>query len=146
MSDLRVPDLNHVFIAGRLTRDLELRYTANNKAWCRFGIANTRYFKDGSGERKEDTTFVDVIVWDAQAEYVSQKLGKGRPVLVEGSLKTNEWQDRESGQKRSKTEINARRVTPLDWDQDRETKPQATGYGRQPEPEQQPLPDDDIPF
>ena len=145
MTNLRVPDLNKVLIAGRLTRDPELRYTASNKPWCRFGIANTRYFKDGNGERKEDTTFADCVAWGAQAEFIAEKLGKGRPVLIDGSLSFSEWET--DGQKRSKLEVNCQRVTPLDWDNDGQTtEPQAAQPTAAPEAEQQALPEDDIPF
>lgn len=156
MSDLRVPDLNRVFIAGRLTRDPELKYVGgSNTAYCRLGMANTRYYKDkNSGERREDTTFVDVTVWGPQAEFVGERLRKGRPVLVEGSLRTNEWEDQSTGQKRSKMVVNAQRVTPLDWDD-------SSGGGSRPAPRQdtsageaahgpreieEPIPEDDIPF
>ncbi len=172
MSDLRVPDLNNVFIAGRLTRDPDLKYTASGKAYCRLGLANTRYFKGQDGERREDTTFIDIVVWGAQAEFVGERLRKGRPVLVEGSLKTSEWEDRETGQKRSKVEINGRRVTPLDWDNDRSGggggqgggggnygggqggggygggggAPRNVGGSGSPRPIEEPIPEDDIPF
>ncbi len=118
MADLRLPDLNRVFLAGRLTRDPELRYVAGNRAVCDLRLVNTRYFKKQDGSRGEASTFVDVSVWDKQAEYLGDKLKKGRPVLVEGSLKFDEWEDRTSGQKRSKLTVNAQRVTPLDWDDD----------------------------
>ena len=74
MSDLRVPDLNQVIIAGRLTRDPELKYTASGLALCKIAIANTRYFKRKDGERGEETTFVDATLWDKQAEWVGERL------------------------------------------------------------------------
>lgn len=116
MADLRVPDLNRVVIAGRLTSDPDLRYISSGTAVCRLRIANTRYFKRRDGERGEENVFVDVTCWDRQAEYVGDRFRKGRPVLVEGRLKTDTWEDKETGQKRSKVEILAQRVTPLDWD------------------------------
>ncbi len=155
MSDLRVPDLNRVLIAGRLTRDPDLKYVgANNVPFCRLGLANTRYFKDKtSGERREDTTFVDVTVWRAQAEFVGAHLRKGRPVLIEGSLTTNEWEDQATGQKRSKTVITAQRVTPLDWE---DFSSGGSRPASKPEPQEssnevprtieEPIPEDDIPF
>ena len=155
MSDLRVPDLNRVFIAGRLTRDPDLRYVSgSNTAYCRIGVANTRFYKDKSGERREDTTFVDVTVWGAQAEFVGERLRKGRPVLIEGTLRTSEWEDQATGQKRSKLNINAQRVTPLDWDDSGGggSRPQAkadSSYSdSSPAPREieEPIPEDDIPF
>ena len=116
MGDLKVPDLNRVFLAGRLTRDPELRYTTSGMAYCKVGIANTRYYKGKDGNRAEETFFVDVTLWGQQAEWAGERFKKGRPVLVEGSLRMHEWDDRESGQKRSKLELNAQRMTALDWD------------------------------
>lgn len=116
MADLRVPDLNVVFIAGRLTRDPDLKYTVNNRAYCRFGIANTRYYRTKDGNRGEDTVFINCSCWDRQAEWIGDRIKKGRPVLVEGSLRSYEAEDRNTGQKTTRVEINARRITPLDWD------------------------------
>jgi single-strand DNA-binding protein len=119
MADLRLPDLNKVFIAGRLTRDPELRYTQSNMAYCKLGLANTRYYKGKDGNRNEETLFVDVTVWGQPAEWIGERLKKGRAVIVEGRLRSSEWEDKETGQKRSRMEINADRVTPLEWDEDR---------------------------
>lgn len=141
MSDLRVPDLNKVIIAGRLTSDPELKYTASGVALCKLRIANTRYYKKKDGSRAEETCFVDATLWDKQAEWVGERLKKGRPVLVEGRLKTDQWEDKATGQKRSKIEISAQRVTPLDWDEDsRREAP------KDPRPIEEPIPEDDIPF
>lgn len=119
MGDLRVPDLNKVLIAGRLTRDPELRYTQSNLPYCKLGLANTRFYKTKDGNRNEETLFVDVAVWGPMAEWIGEKLKKGRAVLVEGRLLSNDWEDKETGQKRSKLEIRADRVVPLEWDEDR---------------------------
>jgi single-strand DNA-binding protein len=150
MSDLRVPDLNKVFIAGRLTRDPELRYLPSGMAVCKMSIANTRYFKSKEGDRREEVVFVDVTVWDRQGEYVGERLRKGRPVLIEGRLKTDQWEDKATGQKRSRIEINALRVTPLDWDESdqRQGSRPAPAPVSEPEPRaiEEPLPEDDIPF
>jgi len=116
MGDLRVPDLNVIYIAGRLTRDPDLRYTQGGRAYCRLGIANTRYYRTKDGERREDTTFVNASTWDKQAEFIGERLRKGRPVLIEGSLRSYDAEDN-AGQKTTRIEINARRVTPLDWDE-----------------------------
>lgn len=149
MSDLRVPDLNRVFIAGRLTRDPELKYTSTGRAYCRFGIANTRYYKSKDGERREETTFVSASVWDKQAEWVGERLRKGRPVLVEGGLRSYDIEDKNSGQKVSRIELNAQRVTPLDWDEGSGGPRPSSNEGRsahEPRPIEEPLPEDDIPF
>jgi len=116
MADLRVPDLNKVFLAGRLTRDPELKYTSSGQPYCRIGVANTRFYRDKAGNRQEVTTFVDVVVWGQMAESVGQQLTRGRAVLVEGRLQTSEWTGQD-GQKRNRLEVNADRVTPLEWDE-----------------------------
>lgn len=145
MTELRMPDLNKTFIAGRLVRDAELKYTAGSKQVCKMTIANTTYYKDGNGERQESTVFVDVTAWGATAEYAAA-LSKGRPVLIEGALKENSWTDKATGTKRSKIEINASRITPLDWtNDDSGNAPKASprpAQNAQPQPE----PEDDIPF
>jgi single-strand DNA-binding protein len=154
MADLRVPDLNKVLIAGRLTADPELRYTGDNRPYCRFRLANTRYYKRKDGSRGEETVFVDVVVWDRQAEFVGERLKKGRPVLVEGRLRFDTWEDKGSGQTRSKVEIYGVRVVPLDWDDDGGPRGGGGGGGSrpsedsgpQPRPIEEPIPDDDIPF
>ena len=154
MGDLRVPDLNKVLVAGRLTRDPELKYTSNGKAYCRVGVANTRYYKDASGQRQESTTFVDVGIWGASAEFVGERLKKGRAVLIEGRLRTGEWEDRTTGQKRTKLEVVADRVSPLEWDDDRDrggapqSRPAAPRPAQEPAPREieEPIPEDDIPF
>lgn len=149
MADLRVPDLNHVVIAGRLTRDPDLKYTASNRAYVRFGLANTRYYKTKHGEKREDTTFVNATAWDKQAEWIGERLKKGRPVLLEGSLRSYESDDRDAG-KTTRLEVNTQRLTPLDWDEDkRQDAPQEKARPK-PQPKQRQeydLPqDDDIPF
>ena len=134
MSDLRVPDLNRVFLAGRLTRDPDLRYLQSGMAICKLSVANTRYYKGKDGDRREDTCFVDVTVWDKQAEWIGERFRKGRPVLIEGRLKMDSWEDRSTGQRRSKLEILAQRVTPLDWDDNQgggAPRAPGGGYGNQ---------------
>ena len=160
MGDLRVPDLNKVIIAGRLTRDPELKYISSGRAVCRVSIANSQFFKGKDGERRESTTFIDVSLWDKQAEWVGERLKKGRPVLVEGRLKSDSWEDKTTGQKRSKIEISAQRLTPLDWDDDGRGGSGGGGGGNYgggkpaqaqqappaPRPIEEPIPEDDIPF
>lgn len=145
MSDLRMPDLNRVILAGRLTRDPELRYTPQGTALCKLGLAVSRVYKSREGERKEDTTFVDVTVWEKTAEYCGQHLRKGRPIIVEGRLKSDTWDDKTTGQKRSKLDIIAERIHQLDW----EDRPGSGGTAPRPEPRdvaEEPVPEDDVPF
>ncbi len=144
MSDLRLPDLNKVIIAGRLTSDPELKYLPSGMALCELRVANTRYFKKKDGSKGEDTCFVDVTLWDKPAEWVGESLKKGRPVLIEGSLKTDQWEDKSTGQKRSKIKIRAQRVVPLDWDDSRGGRPRAEETPK-PRPIEEPIAED-IPF
>ncbi len=147
MAELKLPDLNKVNIVGRLVRDPDLRYTQGNAAICRFSIAASRKYKDRNGERKEDTTFVEVTCWNKMAEYIGDQMHKGRPVLVEGSLKSETWQDKQTGQTRSKLLLNANRVQALDWEKQGQTQnesPRSTAPTQQQE--RFANGDDDIPF
>jgi len=114
--------LNRVMLIGRLTRDPELRYTPSGTPVCNLGIATNRYGQDANGERREFTDFHDIVVWNQGnrklAELCSQYLQKGRLVYVEGRLQTRSWEDQQTGQKRSKTEVNASDVQFLDSRQD----------------------------
>src|SRR6266446_3312579 len=94
--------INKVILAGNMTRDPELRYTPNGKAIAKFGLAVNRNWTTDTGEKKEEVTFVDIDAFGRQAEVISQYLKKGRPVLVEGRLRLDQWDDKQTGQKRSK--------------------------------------------
>jgi len=95
-------NFNKVILAGNLTRDPELRYTPSGKAIAKFGMAINRNWTTDTGEKKEEVTFVDIDSFGRQAEVISQYLKKGRPVLIEGRLKLDQWDDKQSGQKRSR--------------------------------------------
>ena len=97
--------LNKVFLIGNLTRDPELRVTPKGTAICQFGIAVNRQFKDESGATRDETTFVDIEAWGKQGELVSKYLSKGSLAMVEGRLKLDQWEDKQSGQKRSKIKV-----------------------------------------
>ena len=144
MADVRVPDLNKVIIAGRLTRDPDLRYIPSGKAVCSLSIANSRFYKNAQGERMEETVFVDVTLWDKPGEWIAENVSKGRPVLIEGNLKSDSWEDKTTGAKRSKLEINAQRVTPLDWGDDAAPTTAPVAHTAAPAP--QPAQTEDIPF
>jgi single-strand DNA-binding protein len=101
---------NKVLLMGNLTRDPEVRYTPKGTALANLGLAVNRVWTTESGEQKEEVTFVDIEVWGRQAETAGQYLAKGRPVFVEGRLKLDSWEDKESGQKRNKLKVVAERV------------------------------------
>jgi len=141
MADLRMPDLNRVFLAGRLTRDPELRYTPSNVALCKMGLAVSRNYKTRDGERREETLFINVTAWRGTAEYCGENLRKGQPILVEGRLKSDEWEDKNTGQKRTSIEVQADRIQQMSWE-DRDSRPRPP----EPRPIEEPVPEDDIPF
>jgi single-strand DNA-binding protein len=93
---------NKVILAGNLTRDPELRYTPKGTAVARIGVACNRKWKSETGEMKEEVTFVDVDAFGKTAETIGQYLKKGRPILIEGRLRYETWEDKQTKQKRSK--------------------------------------------
>jgi single-strand DNA-binding protein len=98
-------NFNKVYLIGNLTRDPELRVTPKGTAICQFGLAVNRQFKDESGALRDDTTFVDIEAWGKQGETISKFCTKGKPLFVEGRLKFDQWEDKTSGQKRSKLKV-----------------------------------------
>jgi single-strand DNA-binding protein len=98
-------NFNKVILAGNLTRDPELRYTPKGTAVAKFGMAINRTWKSETGEAKEEVTFVDVEAWQRQAEVIAQYMKKGRPILVEGRLKLDQWEDKNTQQKHSKLKV-----------------------------------------
>lgn len=102
--------VNKVFLMGNLTRDPDLRYTPSGAAVTTLGIALNRTYTTKEGERREEVTFVDVTVWNRQAETCAQYLKKGRPVHIEGFLKLDTWDDKTTGQKRSQLKVEAENV------------------------------------
>ena len=98
-------NFNKVILAGNLTRDPELRYTPKGTAIAKIGLAINRKWKSETGEMKEETTFVDVDAFGKTAETIGQYLKKGRPILIEGRLRYQTWDDKQSGQKKSKLAV-----------------------------------------
>ena len=96
---------NKVILLGNLTRDPEVRYTPKGSAVCDLGIAINRQYTLDSGEKREEVTYVDVVLWARLAEIAAEYLKKGRPVFIEGRLQLDTWDDKQSGQKRSKLRV-----------------------------------------
>lgn len=92
-------------ITGNLTRDPELRTTANGSNVCSFSVAVNRVYKDSSGEQKEDVSYIDCSAWGKLGEMISQYAKKGSGVLVSGRLDQRSWEDKNGGGKRSRVEI-----------------------------------------
>lgn len=123
---------NKTIIGGNLTRDPELRYTQGGTALCKFGVAvNETFTKDG--EKRQKTHFVDCVAWGRTGEVINEHLSKGDPIFVEGKLDFSSWEDRNTGQKRSKLEVNV-----LSF--------QFVGSKRDSAPAKSPATDSDIPF
>jgi len=96
---------NKVILLGNLTRDPEVRYTPKGTAVTEIGMAMNRTYTAENGEKREETTFVDVTLWGRTAEIAGEYLKKGRPVFIEGRLQLDTWDDKQSGQKRSKLKV-----------------------------------------
>jgi single-strand DNA-binding protein len=96
---------NKVLLMGNLTRDIELRQLPSNMAVANIGLAVNRRYRTKDGENREETTFIDCEAYGRTAETMSQYLRKGRPVFIEGRLKLDQWEDRQSGQSRSKLKV-----------------------------------------
>lgn len=142
MSQFSMIEVNRVALAGRLTRDPELRYTAGGTPVMTLRLACGRKFRSKTGDNKEETLFIDVVVWDRTAEICAQYLSKGRPVFVDGRLQSRTWE--REGQKRTTIEVVAERVQFMDYVGGEAATPDRSaseGASEAPVPD-----DDDIPF
>ena len=136
---------NKVILLGNLTRDPDVRYTPNGSAVASFAIAVNRKYKQGE-ETKEEVSYIDIVVFGKQAENCGQYLNKGDGALIEGRLQQRRWEDKDSGQKRSKVEVAAQSVTFMPK-RSGSGAGQAGGQGRSAEPAPEaPVDEGDIPF
>lgn len=136
--------LNKVFLIGNLVRPPELRYTPSGTAVADLRIAVNRSFTTQTGEKRDDTCFLTVVVWGKQAEACGEYLDKGRPIMVEGRLQTREWETKD-GQKRNVVEVVADRVQFLGRGKETAGAPAAVP-GAEPFAEETTGGDDDVPF
>lgn len=97
--------LNKVMLIGNLTRDPEIKYTPKGTAIADIGLAVNRNYTTDNGEKREEVTFIDVTLWGRTAEIVGEYCKKGRPLFVEGRLQLDTWDDKQTGQKRSKLKV-----------------------------------------
>jgi len=109
MAEIRLPSLNIVILSGRLTQNPEMRFTPSGRPLTKLRMAVSRMFRGQTGEWQEETLFIDVTAWGDLAERCNQKLTKGSPVLVQGRLRSRNWET-ESGQKRTSIEVVARSI------------------------------------
>ena len=98
-------NVNKVILIGNLTRDPEIRHTPKGTAVGDIALAINRVYTSETGEKREETTYVDVTLWGRTAEIAQQYLKKGRPAYIEGRLQMDTWEDKATGQKRSKLKV-----------------------------------------
>jgi len=152
-----MPNVNKVILIGNLTRDPEVTYTPKGTATCEIGLAINRTFTQGE-EKREEVTFVDVTLWGRVAEVAGEYARKGRPLYVEGRLQLDQWEDKTSGQKRSKLKVTGENIQLLGsrgdsgeggerTHQEPAQSPAPRKLTPKPAPRPQATePDDDIPF
>jgi single-strand DNA-binding protein len=98
-------NVNKVILIGNVTRDPEVKFTSKGSAVTDIGLAINRNYTLDNGEKREETTFVDVELWGRLAEIAGEYAKKGRPVYIEGRLRMDTWEDKASGQKRSRMKV-----------------------------------------
>jgi single-strand DNA-binding protein len=118
--------INKVILVGRLGKDPEIKSTPGGTTVAKFTMATDEKFTDKSGEKQERTEWHNIVAWSRLAEICGQYLRKGSLVYIEGSIRTDSWEDKESGQKRYRTEIVAREMKMLDRKRDSD---EGGGYG-----------------
>jgi single-strand DNA-binding protein len=138
-------NFNKVIIAGNLTKDVELKHTPKGTAVAKLGIAINRSWTGDDGQKREDVTFVDVDAFGKQAETLAKYIKKGRSILIEGRLKLDQWDDKQTGQKKSRLGVLLESFSFLDSKQVESQQPRPTSAAAQQPPAQEP-PMDDVPF
>jgi single-strand DNA-binding protein len=134
---------NKVILMGNLTRDPEVRYTPNGSAVANFAIAVNRKYKQGD-ETREEVSYIDIVVFGKQAENCGQYLNKGDAALIEGRLQQRRWDDKDTGQKRSKVEVAAQSVTFMPKRQS--SGGSGSGQSQAEQAPEAPVDEGDIPF
>ncbi len=140
---------NKVFLMGNLTRDIELKHTPSDQSVATIGIAVNRRYTTKEGEKREETTFVDCEAWGRTAEIMSQYLSKGRAVFIEGRLRLDQWEDRETGKNRSKLKVvieNFQFVDSKGGGGDERPAPAGAAVAHGSGPDHAPVDEQDIPF
>ncbi|HUP63699.1 MAG TPA: single-stranded DNA-binding protein [Thermoanaerobaculia bacterium] len=139
--------VNKVILVGRLGRDPEVRSTPSGSTVAKFSIATDEKFTDKSGERQERTEWHNIVAWARLGEICGQYLKKGKLVYIEGSLRTDSWDDKETGQKKYRTEIVAREMKMLDRRGDEEGGGSSyAGSSRSSSSGPDSIEEDDVPF
>lgn len=141
--------LNKVMLIGRLGKDPERRATPNGTVVCKFSIATDESYKGRDGQKVEKTEWHNIVAWGKLAEVCAEYLKKGKLVFIEGSISTQSWDDKETGQKKSRTEINCQNMKMLDRkSDDDEGQRYSTEKGRSQRAATAPIEQDDeeVPF
>jgi len=136
-------NFNKCFLAGNLTRDPECRFTPKGSAVCGFSIAVNRSWTTEGGEKKEDVNFFDIEAFGRSAENIAQYFRKGKPIFIEGRAKVDSWDDKTTGQKKSKVKFIVESWQFCGGDKGESAPRQATSAPAQAEGNP---PDDDVPF
>lgn len=152
-------NVNKVILIGNVTRDPEVKFTPKGSAVADVGLAINRNYTLDNGEKREETTFVDVELWGRLAEIAGEYAKKGRPIYIEGRLRMDTWEDKTSGQKRSRMKVVGENLQLLggrppgggggeeEGGGHHEARPQRTSRpAPAPQPPRSSEPDDDIPF
>jgi single-strand DNA-binding protein len=157
-------NVNKVILIGNVTRDPEVKFTSKGSAVTDIGLAINRNYTLDNGEKREETTFVDVELWGRLAEIAGEYAKKGRPVYIEGRLRMDTWEDKASGQKRSRMKVVGENLQLLGGrtggpapsagadHESYDSAPAAPRRSAPPQPQRQvapppsDMPDDDIPF
>ncbi len=139
MTDIKMPDLNNVIIAGNLTKDPVIRNTTNGTPVANFTIACNRKFKDNVGQWREDVCYIGVVAWYKLAETCKENLLRGSAVIVDGELQSRSWKT-ENGHFRNIVEIKARRIQFLNK---KETSEDLTDLVVQDEPQDETIPEEE---
>ena len=146
MPDLRMPEINHATISGRIASDITDHDFATGNTVAEFNFAHSHYVSGQGKDRKDETTWLRVKCWGELARRVQRQLAKGDPLIVEGRLSTEEWAGRD-GKKERRTVLVAHRVQPLAWPaKDGEQRPAQQAQQQQPSRATQPVDEDEIPF
>lgn len=142
-----MPNLNKVMLIGNLTRQPELRYLPSNTAVANIGIAVNRRWKNKQGDQQNETCFVDCEAFGKQAELINQYVNGGDPLYIEGRLKMDQWQDKTSGQKKTKMKVVVENFEFLKGKGDSQGQEKTSWPEPNPAVEKiEPLDDEDIPF
>lgn len=151
-----MPSFNSTIIVGYLTRDPELRYIPSGAAVCDFTVAVNETWKTQDGEKRESVSFIDCVTWNGSAENLSKYQRKGSLVLVQGKLRQETWEDKNTGEKRSKLRVVAEKIQFMpsgkkqDGDKQEDKRGMTNDEVRQvksgPKPEVEGGENDDVPF